>query len=539
MQNDLPPQDINNQVKDELHKKPTLYPKRWPIIALFVIVFIIGGTYFLLGNTFLQWLWISQIEETRPSISQKKELPPEPRKYYKIKNDAVYYYYQKIIDADSSTFQELGDGWAKDKNYTFYEGSRIYYDNSTADIYRARSKPVSLDPATIKVDPLYVSDKFGVWFYGTGRWRGIKPLPDADLSTFSVISRLHGKDSNNIYYGAQKIEGADVLSFTIAPHLNQDDWYDLYATDKNNVYYGSSLIKGADTKSFIYLGNEYAADKNHVYFKETVLPGADINSFILVSDYFAKDKTHIFSAGEMLDIEIDPASVKLVGSFIKDGQRVYQEVYYGFNDENDPRIELGVYGEIKYNLIPGIDAPTFQYVGICGSVEKFAGNYYRDKNRVFVESESIDSIDASSFQYLGEYGVAAGLSYTISYAKDKDVVYHSCGEILEDADTLTFTALEDGYAKDKNNVWYLADIISTADTATLQSLGGGYAKDKLRVYFAGFVVQEADVATFSIVKEQVAKDKNYVYFENKIIEGVNPTNCTIESIENCNPDLYR
>jgi len=525
---EVPPQNLNSLENQQpiIPSIPSNKPltKRLVVLLLVLVVIVIAGAgYFLIRKT--SEAPVSQTENssvTKPSETGNANVV-SGWKYYRVSNNVAYFQNREIVGADASTFQELGDRWAKDKNTVYQEGQ----------------KQTFLDPATVKVFPhVYVVDKAAVWVYGTGYYMRVDKT-DADPTTFSVISHGYGKDKNNIYYFAQKLN-ADLQSFTLLRGANYPSSEGLasswYAKDKNSVYYRSFVIQNADVQSFIFLGNEYAKDRNKVYYEGKILANADANTFAL-ADGYAKDKNHVFYGDKTLNIEIDPASFTVVGGgAIKDSGRVYFPDYY----------------EDKYKLASGVDAPTFQYVGVCASVEKSSGSYFKDRNHVFTENFSegnpvnpVNQIDISSFQYFDNYGVAEGMPYSVSYAKDKNNVYKSCGEILAGADTTTFTDLKDGYVKDKNKIWYLADVIAGADTATFQSLGEGYAKDKSHAYFAGGVIEKADIATFIIVRENVAaneygsvyaKDKSNVYSGSEIIEGVNPSNCTVESIENCSPN---
>lgn len=385
-------------------------------------------------------------------------------KYYRVSDGMVYYQNKKIADADPATFQELEDGWARDRNAVYEEGY----------------KKAFLNPATVHVFPhVYIMDKTAVWVYGTGYYLRVEKT-DADPTTFTVISHGYGKDKNNVYYFAQKIANADVQSFTPlrdAAHSSAEgsasSWY---AKDIHSAYYRSTVIQNADVQSFVFLGGEYAKDSRTVYYEGNPIANADAGTFALVGQY-AKDKNHVFYGGKMLALEINPASFAVVGGVaLKDNMRVYFRNYY----------------KNTYDLVSGVDASTFQYVGACASVEKSGGSYFKDKNHVFIQNFSdsnplspVNQVDVSSFQYLGNYNVAAGMPYSVSYAKDKNTVYHSCGEPLAGANVSAFMDLKNGYAKDKSNVWYLAQVIAGADASTFQSTGKGYAKDKNHVYFAG------------------------------------------------------
>jgi len=356
-----------------------------------------------------------------------------PFSMYSIRDGKVYYYNREILGIDIATLQEIEDGWLKDKDYVYWNGNRQMY----------------LDNATIKVFPrVYVSDKNGVWVYATG-YHGRVDKTEADPATFSVIGHGYGKDSNNVYYFAEKIMDADMPSFALLRGTEYPSSEGLasnwYAKDKDKVFYRSGMLEGADTQSIVFLGREYAKDKNRVYYRGEVLLNADTNSFSFIANSYVKDKNYVFFGGKILDIEIDPNSFTIVDiDFIKDNQRVYFHNYYNKS----------------YDLMQGVDALTFEYIGSCKCVEKSCGSYFKDKNKIFIGDKPVDSIDVSSFQYFDSYPVRDGeVPYSVSYAKDKNAVYYDCGKVLEGADPVTFTDLSDGYAEDKNNKYLYGKII--------------------------------------------------------------------------------
>lgn len=441
-------------------------------------------------------------EKTRPGEAKNTSW-----EFYRIKNNAAYYRDKVMPRVDISTFQEIGNNWAKDKNHVYWEDQEQAY----------------LDPVTVKVFPhFYVIDRSGVWLYGTGFHMKVIKM-DADQATFSVISDGYGKDKNHIYYSDKIIVDADSESFVLLnkstyPLEGISSWY---AKDVNDAYYRSSAISGADIKSFIFVGGDYAKDKYNVYYQGKVLLNADPKTFEIVGNY-TKDKNHVFNGSEVLSVEISPSSFSVVtDSVIKDNKHVY------FYD----------YLKKEYNLLSNVDAPSFKLIGSCGSVEMSGAGYFKDNNNIFIGTKPIDLIDVSSFEYFGNYSVAYGMPYSVSYAKDKNNVYYSCGEILKNADLDTFKDLKDGYAKDKNNVWYLAKIVKQDNLTTFKSLGNGYAKNKSHIYFAGVVINVVDIATFEILKSKYggsySRDKNNVYNGGEIVQGINPKDCTNGSLAEC------
>jgi len=474
-------QDLNN----DNNEQPTVSDRNWltknflVLLILLVVVFVVSiSGYFLLRKTselpVVEVVEPSTIELEDSSITTNTETDEVESgnymRHYWVK-DSVVYNRSSILDADVSTFQELRDGWAKDKDFVYRDGQKQAY--------------VDIDPKTLRVISPYVLDKDNVW-----------------------TSNLRTID---------KITNADVKSFTVLKGINYPYLEGPYAKDKNTAYYYSNVIQNADVNSLVFLGGEYAKDKNRVYKRGEVLPDVDTDSFVFVGNYYTKDKNQVFYEDEKLDIEIDPASFEFIYySIIKDDKRVYF-----FN-----------YDENKYYLVDGVDASTFQYVGICSSVKKSTWNYFKDKNHVFTMNllggdivKSSSQIDISTFKYFGNYVVADGIPYSFSYAKDKDNVYYSCGAVLADADVTTFVDLGDGYAKDKNNIWYFDKVISGADVDTFQVLGGGYAKDKDNAYFIGRSVKNADAETFIFVKNNIvgfgsyAMDKDHIYHYGDVVSG--------------------
>lgn len=98
--------------------------------------------------------------------------------------------------------------------------------------------------------------------------------------------------------------------------------------------------------------------------------------------------------------------------------------------------------------------------------------------------------------------------------------------------------LDNYFEKDNQNVYYFFSDntnlkIEDADVKTFEVLGNGYAKDKNNVYWTSSRIKNADIKTFEVIKDEVeyAKDKNYVYSKWIPVKNViNPE--TFEFIEN-------
>ncbi len=140
---------------------------------------------------------------------------------------------------------------------------------------------------------------------------------------------------------------------------------------------------------------------------------------------------------------------------------------------------------VKYNNseIIGADKESFQVLSY---------DYAKDKNNVYYRGAIIENADPLTFESLDPY-----FAY---YSQDKQYVYYQ-GKVVKGADSATFEDLNLELSRDKNNVYYHDKIIENADTTTFEILnvaikkksGGepsiirvsGYAKDKNNVYYLG------------------------------------------------------
>ncbi|GAB4053618.1 DKNYY domain-containing protein [Spirosoma litoris] len=129
-------------------------------------------------------------------------------------------------------------------------------------------------------------------------------------------------------------------------------------------------------------------------------------------------------------------------------------------------------------------------------------------------------------------------SFTIindDYGKDKTHVFY-IGQIIQNADPATFEYLSGAYSRDKTNGYSRHELISTDgphfrvipnsnDTPTnVTAEGAPYVCDSHRVYKDMFIIEGADPASFVFVPMfngyYLARDKRRVYFQEKPIEGV-------------------
>ncbi|MVM33097.1 hypothetical protein GO755_23855 [Spirosoma sp. HMF4905] len=128
-------------------------------------------------------------------------------------------------------------------------------------------------------------------------------------------------------------------------------------------------------------------------------------------------------------------------------------------------------------------------------------------------------------------------SFTIindDYGKDKNHVFY-IGQIIPNADPATFEYLSGAYSRDKNNGYSRNVLISTDgphfkvipnvnDTPTnVTAEGAPYVRDRYKVYKDTFIIEGADPASFVFVPmfngNYLTHDNRRVYFQDKPIEG--------------------
>ena len=140
--------------------------------------------------------------------------------------------------------------------------------------------------------------------------------------------------------------------------------------------------------------------------------------------------------------------------------------------------------------------------------------YFRNNGKLyiggsFLEVEYVQDLD--SFEAIDE-----------GYSKDKYNIYYA-GTPIYGVDKSTFQIImPDYYAKDKNNVYRGSDKIKDANPDTIKILNQVYLKDNENVFLNfGQKIENVNVATFDTIEGNVAygKDKNNVYFLGEKMKG--------------------
>ncbi len=156
-----------------------------------------------------------------------------------------------IENADPETFQDLDDGFGKDKERVFYKGKEI----------------IGADPATFQQTQLSYSKDLNNVYLFTCR------LDSASPDTFQLLGGAWSKDSNNVYHGHQQVE-ADAASFRFA----ENNW----ALDKSRAYHALRWVPlGCHTNNFL---------------KVKIFENIDPETFEVIDAFKAKDKNGVYNA---------------------------------------------------------------------------------------------------------------------------------------------------------------------------------------------------------------------------------------------------
>ena len=146
-----------------------------------------------------------------------------------------------------------------------------------------------------------------------------------------------------------------------------------------------------------------------------------------------------------------------------------------------------------------------------------------DKDHVYIQGKMLPGVDVATFS---EISKNSDYSYEI-FSKDKNKVFLDL-ESIQDADPNTFSIVpytNANYQKDKTHVFYNKKTIKGADALTFSGIDSQLGKDKDNIYLMEKIVEGADPVTFVEIKDTQSyknrnsdpniigmyKDKNHTY----------------------------
>ncbi len=249
------------------------------------------GNWFELGNWTLDDIDIKTVEVLGKNYLKDKA--------------SVYFQYQKIANADASSFELL----CADKGFYSKDKNRVYYKSHTfTDIDVASFKFAGRNCSPIVMDKNHVYFIYPVERSLDGNL-AISPIENANPDKYIFLNDQYGKDDLAVYCNGILILGSDTETFALMGN-------EYYAKDKNAVYYNGMKVEGIDPITFTFIeGGGYSKDKNGIYFglnsdydekgnpikfSPRLVEGADPETFVMVQgekvDY-AKDKSRHYWGG--------------------------------------------------------------------------------------------------------------------------------------------------------------------------------------------------------------------------------------------------
>jgi hypothetical protein len=144
------------------------------------------------------------------------------------------------------------------------------------------------------------------------------------------------------------------------------------------------------------------------------------------------------------------------------------------------------------------------------------GKFAKTEGHAFYRATPIPEADAPSFVALDEH-----------YAKDKNqVVYCDTARSGQDyftttrvridkipgADPASFTSLESGYGHDRARAYYEGVPFRVRDVASLTPLDNGFASDSRRGYYMRSEIADSDGPTFAVIDGHYSRDKSRVFY---------------------------
>ena len=155
------------------------------------------------------------------------------------------------------------------------------------------------------------------WKWGRYQTQAVN---NADLSSFKSLSKRYAVDEHQAYFEGNRVEGADVQTFTLLKAGNT------YAKDKRAVYFGKKILS-TDSENFEVLAAGYAKDSGRVYrYGVPNGQGFDADSFEFIQgDYhYPADKFKITYEGREI-IGADRTTFKILDKgYSQDKYRRYQ-----------------------------------------------------------------------------------------------------------------------------------------------------------------------------------------------------------------------
>ena len=362
-------------------------------------------------------------------------------------------------------------------------------------------------------------------------WIELTELKNVDKKTFTVLGAYYAKDKNNIYFGSEIINNADVESFIL---LEKNGFI---SKDKNNVFYERTPIKGVSPLGIEILAiersnsNIYLRNNDGIYW----FRGNDINTLaklavedkkkfmVINSDReLSREGKKIFYQGTTLPVKYEENFKDIhssMGTAFLNGNSLYVISWKDSLGSIADKVRINT---VPLNTVYGISYLQ-EYKGI-GNMEEAHPWVVLNGKILGIYAEELNSVNFiaeinGKYKIQGKYAFAGDKVYTFEKIKIDDEnrsVYLNKKvrtEIItienksKDFQVLEIKWNDNGipdtrYAKNEKNVYFLGEILEGADPKTVEAAPlHGYDKVNKRYY-------RYDV-----------KDKNSYYKNGKLIDS--------------------
>jgi len=481
-----------------------------------------------------------------------------------------------LKNADIKSFEALGQYYGKDKNNVYLMGEKIkkadvktfqviseeffnHYSKDKNNVYLETYIIEGANPETfeiIKEKPSYSKDKKYLYYSGKKIDEIKDNLKIMSAGIFGII-----KNGNRIYANGNRLDIENPENFKII----KNDYYNnpniIYGKNDKNIYViigngqkiRSKVIKDADINSFEIMEiGAYSRDKNNIYFTHSdvvKIKDVDKDSFTIGEHGFSYDKNSVYFYGKKID-GISPKGFKIVDLAVNSGDSVTfalltdSKNLYKFIYEFDPETYKLKNTKLVTVTNVKVDAPSFEIV------KEDTGSYYKDKDNVFYydmnknELRKVEGGDRNSFVEMDNF-----------FAKDNKNVYY-LGKQIRNISSEGFKFVGPDIFKNKNGVYFWKDETGTGDyeiiplnfeSASFDIANkdtSNYFKDKNGIYYLDYgkllnskskdvqnafiKLEGADIPTFKAFGYEYSKDKNRAYCEYKEFKGVDVPSFTVE-----------
>lgn len=271
-------------------------------------------------------------------------------------------------------------------------------------------------------------------------------------------------------------------------------------------------ISDADYDSFQILKNHFAKDKNNVYYRSFILPNGHPATFKVVQGFYAVDQNQIYYESDL--ISNLPQSFKIIADLgkrglyatdkeivFRSGKPIFKEIADAETFENINSTDYFHDKNRVYKLLKEIkdaDPQTFKILSGYNNL------YAVDKTNVFYDGKKVEGCELQSHQIIDLYR-----------HRDSKSVFVKDRKISDDPDNFQILSKNDGFTKDSKNAFWR--IVKISDDATnfkviSEKNDKGIARDGYSVYWCAIKLDEVDAESFVVLNNDYAKDKNNVYF---------------------------